>query len=414
MGEYLKVFGQSFESILLKIIRIIFAEHIYPSKWNVNFLKPIHKKGKTTDPDNYRGLAIGSAFGKLFSIILLNRLMKYIKQKHLISPNQIGFMKGCGTPDHIFLLQTIIEKVVKKGKKRLYAAFIDFKKAYDTVNRDLLLQRLKTLGINGIFLRNIAAMYTKTEYSIKLNTGHSPNIRSNLGLKQGCPLSPMLFNIYIDDIKEVFDESCCPIYFQNEKIYHFLYADDLVLISESSEGLQKSLDKVYQFSKRKHLTISVKKSKSMVFNQAGRVIKNHFNLNNEILQQVQSFCYLGFDVKSSGIVKHAMNILCDKANKALRPLLCAIARFKIPTKTSLRLFHTFISPILLYNAENWEILSDKGIKNFSSNTIFDNTSESKIDVAHRKLLKFILGVSKSSPSLAIYGDTGEVPISLKS
>ena len=414
LGEYLKVFGHSFESILLKLIRLIFAEHIYPSTWNVNFLKPIHKKGKTTDPDNYRGLAIGSAFGKLFSIILLNRLMKFIKQKQLISPHQIGFMKGSGTPDHIFLLQTIIEKVVKKGKKRLYAAFIDFKKAYDTVNRDLLIQRLKSLGINGIFLRNIAAMYTKTEYSIKFKNGHSPHIRSNLGLKQGCPLSPMLFNIYIDDIKEAFDDSCCPINFQNEKINHFLYADDLVLISESSEGLQKNLNNVYQFSQRKHLTISVKKSKSMVFNQAGRVINNAFNLNNEILEQVQSFCYLGFDIKCSGTVKHAMNILCDKANKALRPLLCAIARFKIPVKTSIRLFHTFISPILLYNAENWAILSDKGLKQFNNNTIMDDTRGSKIDVVHRKLLKFILGVSKSSPSNAIYGDTGEVPVSLKS
>ena len=257
-------------------------------------------------------------------------------------------------------------------------------------------------------------MYTKTEYSIKLKTGHSNNITSNLGLKQGCPLSPMLFNIYIDDIKEVFDESCCPIYLQNEKINHFLYADDLVLISESSEGLQKSLDNVYQFSKTKQLTISVNKSKSMVFNQIGRFIKYPFNLNNEILEQVQSFCYLGFEVKCSGTVKHAMNILCDKANKALRPLLCVISRFKIPVKLSIKLFHTFISPILLYNAENWAILSDKEIDKFNSNTILDTTSRSKIDLIHRKLLKFILGVSKSSPNLAIYGDTGEVPVSLKS
>ena len=413
LGEYLKVFGNLFGSILLKLIRHIFAEHIYPSKWTVNFLKPIYKKGKTTDPDNYRGLAIGSAFGKLFSIILLNRLLKYIDHKSLISPNQIGFMKGSGTPDHIFLLQTIIEKVVKKGKKRLYAAFIDFKKAYDTVNRDLLLKRLKSLGINGIFLRNIAAMYTKTEYSVKLKTGRSKNIQSNLGLKQGCPLSPMLFNLYVDDIAEVFDESCCPIELQNMKINHFLYADDLVLISESSEGLQNSLDKVYQFANSKHLTISVKKSKTMTFNQAGRMINNSFTLNKEVLEHVQSFCYLGFDIKCSGTVKHAMNVLCDKANKALRPLLCAIARFRIPAKTSIRLFHTLISPIVLYNAENWTILSDKRLQNFNNETIMDDTTGSKVDVIHRKLLKFILGVSKSCPNLAMYGDAGEVPLSLK-
>ena len=398
---------------MLKLIRHIFVEHIYPTTWTVNYLKPIHKKGKTTDPNNYRGLAIGSAFGKLFIIILLNRLTKYIDHKKLISPNQIGFMKGSSTSDHVFLLQTIIEKVVKKGKKRLYVAFIDFKKAYDTVDRDILLQRFKSLGINGIFLRNIAAMYTRTEYSVKLKSGRSANIKSNLGLKQGCPLSSILFNIYIDDINEIFDDTCSPIEIQNKKINHSLYADDLVVLSASNEGLQNSLDKVYQFASTKHLTISITKSKTMTFNQTGRLIKNSYTLNGEALEQVQSFCYLGFDVKCSGIVKHAMNVLCDKATKALRPLLCAIARFNISAKTSIKIFHTLISPIILYNAENWTTLSDKLIRNFNSKTIFDNTTVSKVDVIHRKLLKFILGVSKSCPNLATYGETGEIPLSLK-
>ena len=73
-GEYLKIFGQTFEGILLKLVNIIFSKHIYPSKWALNFLKPIFKKGSTKDPDNYRGLAIGSAFAKLFSFISLKRL----------------------------------------------------------------------------------------------------------------------------------------------------------------------------------------------------------------------------------------------------------------------------------------------------------------------------------------------------
>ena len=108
----------------------------------MNFLKPIYKKGNSEDPDNYRGLAIGPVLAKLFSIILLNRLTNYIKLKKLISPKQIGFMKGTSTADHIFLLQTIIEKVVKKGKKRLYVAFIDFKKAYDTIDREKLFENI--------------------------------------------------------------------------------------------------------------------------------------------------------------------------------------------------------------------------------------------------------------------------------
>ena len=76
------------------------------------------------DPDNYRGIAIGSAFAKLYSLILLNRLIKFIDNKGLISPNQIGFMKSCRTADHNFLLQTLITKTTKSNKK-LYVAFID-------------------------------------------------------------------------------------------------------------------------------------------------------------------------------------------------------------------------------------------------------------------------------------------------
>ena len=158
LGEYLKAFGEAFEGILLKIIRQLFSKHVYPPQWNSNYLKPIYKKGEVEDPDNYRGLAIGSSLAKLFSMILLKRLTIFIDQNNVISANQIGFMKGARTSDHIFLLQTVIEKVVKKKRGKLYAAFIDFKKAYDTVDRRKLFERLQTVGINGIYLQNIIAM----------------------------------------------------------------------------------------------------------------------------------------------------------------------------------------------------------------------------------------------------------------
>ena len=366
-----------------------------------------------TNVANHR-VTVAHAFAKLFSFILLNRLTKFIELKKLISPKQIGFMKGMRTSDHIFFLQTVVEKIVRKKKKKLFAVFIDFKKAYDTVDRSTLMNRLKHLGINGIFLRNILGMYMKTEYSIKLKHGYTRPIDSNLGLKQGCPLSPMLFNLYIDDIDNVFDDTCDPITIQNERLNHFLYADDLVILSQSNEGLQKCIDKVFEFSESKHLTISVKKSKTMVFNISGKFIKEPFTLNGKALEAVQSFCYLGFDVKCSGNVKHAMNILNDKGNKALKSLLTAIRRFNIPLKTSIRLFHTFISPILLYNAENWNTLSDLSIKRFDKNSLFSMTSVSKIDITHRKFLKNILGVTRACPSLSVYGETCEIPISLKS
>ena len=163
----------------------------------------------------------------------------------------------------------------------------------------------------------------------------------------------------------------------------------------------------------KHLTISVKKSKSMVFNNTGKFIRDIFIVDGKKLECVQTFCYLGVDIKCSGTVKHALNVLNDKGSKALRPLLSVIARFNIPVKTSIRLFHTYISPILLYNCENLSTLSDKELTKFDQNFIFSNTSLAKIDITHRKLLKFTLGLSRSCPNLALYGETGEIPLSTK-
>ena len=136
----------------------------------------------------------------------------------------------------------------------------------------------------------------------------------------------------------------------------------------------------------------------MVFNTAGKFIRDTFILENETLEPVQSFCYLGVDIKCSGTVKHAMNVLNDKGNKALRPLLNAIARFKIPVKTSIKLFHSYISPILLYNTENVSIFTDKEIRQYNNEFIFDDITDSKTETTHRKFLQFIMGVLKSCPN----------------
>ena len=256
-------------------------------------------------------------------------------------------------------------------------------------------------------------MYKETKYSIKLNKGYLDPISSNLGLKQGCPLSPLLFNLYIDDMNGIFGKPCDPINLQGTDLSHFLYADDLVLVSETEGGLQNALDRLHRFSVEKRLSISIKKSKTMIFNRGGRLIKKYFKINGKPLEPVHDFCYLGFDVKASGTTKHAMNTLLDKANKAMRPLMGSIARFNLPPETSIKLFHSYIAPIALYNAENWAILTDKKLQNFSAESIFCETLDNKTDTLHRNFLKYILGVSKSCPNLAIYGETGELPLSLK-
>ena len=135
--------------------------------------------------------------------------------------------------------------------------------------------------------------------------------------------------MYIDDVNEIFDESCDPVDFQNDPLSHFLYADDLILISQSHQGLQNCLNKVHEFASSKNLTISINKSKCMVFNQTGKFEKLRFTVNGRILETVNSFSYLGFDVKCSGTVKHEINILNDKAKKAKIVIIPFTSRFQL-------------------------------------------------------------------------------------
>ena len=159
------------------------------------------------------------------------------------------------------------------------------------------------------------------------------------------------------------------------------------------------------------MAINIDKSKTFIFNNGGRIIKESFTVGSIILEPIQYFCYLGFDVKASGSVKHAMKILYDKTNKAMRPLFNAIARFNIPVNTAIRLFHTYIAPIALYNAENFLHFTEKQLKLPTEGNILNEKIEANL--IHRKFLKYLLGVSKSSPNLSVLGDTGETPLLFK-
>ena len=213
----------------------------------MSLLKPIHKRESATNPENDRGIAICSCLHKLYSSVLLFRLQEYVDKHNLLSDNQIGFRKGKRTSDHIFILKTLVDKFLRMHKCKLSVGFIDFKKAYDSINRDHLFFKLKNMQIEGLFSENIKAMYKMVEYCIKVHGGFTDPIQSLLGLKQGCVLSPLLFNLFIDDIRTIFNESCDSVQIHTNQINHLLYGDDLILISSTAEGLQNCLNQLSDY-----------------------------------------------------------------------------------------------------------------------------------------------------------------------
>ena len=144
----------------------------------------------------------------------------------LLSNNQICFLKGFRTADHVLLIDTVINEAVHRHRKRLFVVFVDLEKAFDKVNRKFMIDKLNVKGFTGKFLKILEAMLNNIVHIPKINSYFLSRVVTTLGLKQGDNLSPILFDIFFDDIEEIFDEKCDHVILSDDlSINHLLYAE---------------------------------------------------------------------------------------------------------------------------------------------------------------------------------------------
>jgi hypothetical protein len=160
-NEMLKAGQSTLSPVLQKLCNVIYSNSSYHCAWRTSMLMPLHKKGDTHNPQNYRGISLSSNLSKLFCSVIHHRFSKFLKEHNVIPNNQIGFQKGSRTADHVLALKTLVDKYLQKlSKKRLYVCFVDFKSAFDTISRRALLYKMSILsGIGGRFLKIIQDMY---------------------------------------------------------------------------------------------------------------------------------------------------------------------------------------------------------------------------------------------------------------
>ena len=159
---------------------------------------------------------------------------------------QAGFRADYSTSDNIFVLQSLCQKYLRKPKHRFYAAFIDFKKAFDFVNRNKLLYVLLTKGIHGKMFKLLKDMYDKVSACVKIGNKRSEIFNTSAGVKQGCMLSPILFIFFINElVDEMHSCGLRGIFVKDglRDILLLLFADDVTLLDDSVIGLQRKLDR---------------------------------------------------------------------------------------------------------------------------------------------------------------------------
>ena len=343
------------ENPLNKLYNIIFNLCAFPSQWGDGIVVPLHKKEDRMDTNNYRGIIISSCVGKLFLRIINKRVDKFMSEHDKWSKNQCGFKKDHRTEDNLFLLKTIHEKYVKKQHTKVYVAFVDFSKFFDKINRHIMLYKLLKYGITGNIYHVIKSIYSKTTYSIKVGDKISPAFSATNGLKQGCCLSPILSNIFQNDLHDIFDERCDPISLGSAILNSISWADDLILISKSKEGLQRCLNLLFLYCKKWGLEVNADKTKTMVFsNKLDKTTT--FKFNNTPLTNVQSMIYLGFNFSYNGKIKFIMSDRIAKAKKVAGMVLCALRTNKnISTKLALGIYDKQIAPVLMYGCSIWSL-----------------------------------------------------------
>ena len=209
---------------------------------------------------------------KAFTHIINSRLTRWTESNSVLNDAQAGFRKGRSTIDHMFTLYAAIEKHLLKNTK-LYVAFIDFKKAYDTVNRDILWMVLYRSGVRGKMLGMIRGIYATVQAACVMSKlGLSDFFECFQGLKQGCILSPILFSMPINELgNEILEKGKhgVPLGPAEIELFLLLFADDLTLLSSTVIGLQNQLNVLQEATQRLGLTVNLDKSKVVVFRKWG-------------------------------------------------------------------------------------------------------------------------------------------------
>ena len=395
-------------NILLKVFNSVLQHNLSISDWFVSIITPIHKKGPKMDPDNYRGISLISCLYKLLTAILNKRLEKYCKENKILPENALGFVSGNRTSDAHLILHYLTQNYCHKSNRYIYSCFVDFSKAFDCIPRDILFQRLIDKGITGKVFNLIKNIYMHEKCQIKMGGMLSDPFDANQGVRQGCILSPILFNIFISDLPNILNNpENEPVKFSLTKTLScILWADDLVMFSETKEGLTKMIGRLSTFASENGLTINVDKTKCMVFNKSGRHIRCTIPYGNTIINSTREYKYLGFLVTPSGEVNTGIRDLKARALYALVQLRKKMGiHFRENIVMSLYLFDTLIKPIILYCSDFWGFL--RILKKSPSELL---RKDSIIELVQMKFLKQLLGVQTQTSNIGVLLEVGRVPL----
>ena len=267
----------------------------------------------------------------------------------------MGLGAGRSCQDHIFSLHTLIHNRRLSGLDT-YAVFVDFRKVFDFVNRDLLWKKLNhQFGVNGHFLSLLQALYEQVESCVKVNDEFTDWFELKSGVKQGCILSPILFSMFINDLTVDINSLDKGIDCDGFSIASLLYADDIVVMAENAQTYRKSLYSINSWCLKWGININPSKTKAVHFRTKRRPLtQSSLSLGSQPIAFCHEYRYLGFWFNEFLNMDESSEQVFDRANKALGVVIAKAKSIGgLPFTVFTKLYNTCIIPILGYTAHIW-------------------------------------------------------------
>src|SRR6516225_7306849 len=296
-SEFLKSLGDKGTKEVVRLCKNMYDTGKWPEDFTRLMFVPIEKKENAVDCEDHRTISLICHASKIMLKVLTRRIEG--KVTDYLSKGQFGFRSGVGTRDAIGVMRMLCERSLDHDND-IYVCFVDFEKAFDRVKWDKMMQILKELKVDWKDRSLIADLYMRQEATVRLKCGETEPGLIGRGVRQGCPLSPLLFSIYAEHMmKEAIDDIEEGVVVGGRYLKDVRYADDQAMVASTNEGIQKLMYGLNRAAEEYGMRINVKKTKAMVISKIeGKKVE--IKIGQHKVEQVQKFKYLGALVTEDG------------------------------------------------------------------------------------------------------------------
>lgn len=317
---FLKIAAGILAEPIASIFNLSLISNIIPRAWKSATVIPLFKSGDPSDPNNYRPISRLPVLAKLFESLLNDQLKQFLTDNNVLNDYQSGFRAGHSTLTAALLVTNDLINSLD-CKKSCAALFVDLSKAFDSVDHNLLLQKLRSIGISEAAMKWFDNYLSERTQCVNIENYNSPFLQVKKGVPQGSILSPILFSIFINDLDSGVDSANVHLYADDSIIYTAAAS-----INQALMNLQKAFNTIQYTLDKLKLVLNSKKTKYMIFNRTHRKDTDITisTLCGSEIERVGSYKYLGIWLDE----KLAFNVHIDQLLKKLKSKLGFFYRFK--------------------------------------------------------------------------------------